>query len=444
MRRVGQLLAVLCVVALVMTVCGCGGSGSPTVPSVSTAQAGGTWETKAPMPLARSGPAAGVINGVLYVAGGHSASSDTPSLQAYDVAADTWSILADMPGPRYQGCGAGVIDGQLYVAGGWTKSPPLPNRNLWVYDPLTNTWNTRADMLRLAAYGVTGVIDGKLYVHSGTDGYSGYHSFLHVYDPVTNQWAVLPPSPHVQACEPAGGVIDGKFYVAGGVDAPGNLLATLNVYDPATNTWTTKAPMPTARGGGAAGVIDGKLYVVGGYDGAAVLSTLEVYDPVTDTWTTDTPMPTPRRVLAVGVINGVLYAVGGPGPLATVEAFTPAPSVLEVAIDIKPGSFPNPINLKAKGKVTVAILSTPDFDATTVDPSTVRFAGASVATQGRGALMVSSEDVNSDGRLDLVLHFETQALDPAQLAGGSGCLTGQTLGGQPIQGSDEVVIVPPE
>lgn len=58
MRRAGQLLAVLCVVELVVTLYGCGGSGSPTAPSVHPAQAGeGTWETKAPRLLPRSGPA---------------------------------------------------------------------------------------------------------------------------------------------------------------------------------------------------------------------------------------------------------------------------------------------------------------------------------------------------------------------------------------------------
>ena len=49
----------------------------------------------------------------------------------------------------------------------------------------------------------------------------------------------------------------------------------------------------------------------------------------------------------------------------------------EVDIDIKPGSDPNSINLKSKGVVPVAVLTTPDFDAATVDPATVEFAGAS-------------------------------------------------------------------
>lgn len=48
-----------------------------------------------------------------------------------------------------------------------------------------------------------------------------------------------------------------------------------------------------------------------------------------------------------------------------------APVYISVTIDIKPGSYPNSINLGSNGNVLVAIFSTEDFDATTVDPLTV-------------------------------------------------------------------------
>ena len=45
-------------------------------------------------------------------------------------------------------------------------------------------------------------------------------------------------------------------------------------------------------------------------------------------------------------------------------------------IDIKPGSDPNPINPGSNGLIPVAILSSEDFDATTVDPATIELAVA--------------------------------------------------------------------
>ena len=121
----------------------------------------------------------------------------------------------------------------------------------------------------------------------------------------------------------------------------------------------------------------------------------------------------------VGNENGKIYAFG-----------------VGVEIDIKPGSDPNSINLNSKGVVPVAVLTTDDFDASTVDPDTVVFAGA---TPVRWTL----EDVDGDGDLDMLFHFKVQELD-LTWASTEATLTGNTLGGQPISGTDTVRIVPPK
>jgi len=51
------------------------------------------------------------------------------------------------------------------------------------------------------------------------------------------------------------------------------------------------------------------------------------------------------------------------------------PAYVEVAVDIKPESCPNPLNAKEKGVVSVAIVGTEDFDVSQVDPATVTLAG---------------------------------------------------------------------
>lgn len=118
----------------------------------------------------------------------------------------------------------------------------------------------------------------------------------------------------------------------------------------------------------------------------------------------------------------------------TIEVLA-APRKQVINIDIKPGSFPNSINLKSKGNVPVAILSDPTFDATTVDPSTVVFAGASPLPIGK-----SPEDVNGDGLLDVVLHFKTQDLN-LQPGDTQACLSGDTFSGQEFEGCDSVRII---
>jgi titin len=114
--------------------------------------------------------------------------------------------------------------------------------------------------------------------------------------------------------------------------------------------------------------------------------------------------------------------------------------VIEVVIDIKPGSDPNSINLGSNGTVPVAILSSADFDAATVDPTTVRLANATVKLRGKGTPMTALEDVNRDGRPDLVVHVLTSALELA-LGELEATLTGATFEGTPIEGSDAVRLI---
>ena len=114
---------------------------------------------------------------------------------------------------------------------------------------------------------------------------------------------------------------------------------------------------------------------------------------------------------------------------------------LQVGIDIKPGEYPNTINLGSNGVVPVAILSSPSFDATQVDPLTVTLAGASVALRGRGTPMVDTRDVNSDGLMDLVVHVETEALE-LSAEDTEAILLGRTFDGTNIKGIDSVRIVP--
>jgi len=121
---------------------------------------------------------------------------------------------------------------------------------------------------------------------------------------------------------------------------------------------------------------------------------------------------------------------------------TPGPTLVD--IDIKPGSYPNTINLGSNGVVPVGILSSESFNATTVSPETVFLAGAGVAIRGKGnKYLAHEEDVNGDGLMDLVVQVETENLDPGQFQDGYAILTGATYSGQAIQGSDEIIIVPP-
>lgn len=140
--------------------------------------------------------------------------------------------------------------------------------------------------------------------------------------------------------------------------------------------------------------------------------------------------------------NGEYFELQFYGAIAMYLQY-PVPDVL---IDIKPGGNPNTINLRSKGVLPVAILSSEEvgkeFDATTVDPSTVQLAGAGVAVRGKNKYMAHKEDVNGDGLTDLVVQIEIKNLNPDKLEDGSAILTAQTSNGIEITGSDKIAIVP--
>jgi len=116
---------------------------------------------------------------------------------------------------------------------------------------------------------------------------------------------------------------------------------------------------------------------------------------------------------------------------------------LVVDIDIKPGSYPNAVNLGSHGVIPVAILSGDGFDATMVDPGSVVLAGAGVEIRGKSdKYMAHEEDVNNDDLVDLVVQVATENLDPEMLQSGYAVVTGNTYDGQSIKGSDEITIVP--
>jgi hypothetical protein len=120
-------------------------------------------------------------------------------------------------------------------------------------------------------------------------------------------------------------------------------------------------------------------------------------------------------------------------------AFTvEAPSVL--AIDIKPGSDPNPINLGSRGVVPVAILGSEGFDPTALPISAIHFAGAAPDK------CHTADVAPADGYTDLFCHFRTQSLD-LTADSTEACVTialDPAEDALALTGCDSVRIVPPK
>ncbi len=131
---------------------------------------------------------------------------------------------------------------------------------------------------------------------------------------------------------------------------------------------------------------------------------------------------------------------------------------LTVAVDIKPTSCPNPLNLKSRGVLPVAILGSAEFDVNSVDIASIRLAGVApirssvedVAAPVNDTNECACTDAGPDGFADLALKFKTTEIvqniltaigEPNKGDVISLALEGLLLSDRPITGSDCVVLV---
>jgi hypothetical protein len=141
---------------------------------------------------------------------------------------------------------------------------------------------------------------------------------------------------------------------------------------------------------------------------------------------------------------GIVSPPALPSPLPGLSpGVPPAPGTpITVPIVVNPGSTSTAVNPSSLGLVRVAILSTATFDAASVDTASVCF-GHSPPDPGLCATHLGAgfhQDVNGDGRPDLVLDFSI-AQSGIRRGDLQACLTGRTVGGQAIRGCASIVTV---
>ncbi|MFV8818015.1 Kelch repeat-containing protein [Haliea sp. E17] len=136
---------------------------------------------------------------------------------------------------------------------GWGVSPQVGLDGSAEYNPIDDSWRKRASLPTPRVPGAVSAVRNKCYVIGGASS-GGFVrppalSVVEEYDPVKNTWRTRAALPEERGM--AGSAVVGqKIYVVGGASRifwDTESTAAIAIYDPFTDQWSTGADMPTPR-----------------------------------------------------------------------------------------------------------------------------------------------------------------------------------------------------
>jgi N-acetylneuraminic acid mutarotase len=132
------------------------------------------WESRSPMPTARNHASVGTVNGRIYVIGGRVGSvfvnaSATDIVEEYDPSIDSWGVAKPRMPTARSGVAYGTYGGKIYVAGGEYLNRQVVGafRDLQAYDPAANAWTMLAPLPLPRNAPAVAVLGNRLYLISG-------------------------------------------------------------------------------------------------------------------------------------------------------------------------------------------------------------------------------------------------------------------------------------
>ncbi|MCL2358898.1 kelch repeat-containing protein [Candidatus Bathycorpusculum sp.] len=222
------------------------------------------WTTKQPLPTTRSYFGIATYQDKIYTIGGAYRKDNLwvaiDVVEAYDPKNDSWETKTPMPTARSNLC-ANEIDGKIYLIGGSQTGYSFGVNE--VYDIVTDTWQTKNPLPTPVGYYVSAVVDDKIYILGGNSGLD----LNQIYDPKTDTWSTGAPMPHgahwAAAVATTGQRAPKRIYVLGGVSGT-FAYNTTQVYNPKTDTWTLGTEMLTAKCQLTTAVVNDIIYAIGG------------------------------------------------------------------------------------------------------------------------------------------------------------------------------------
>jgi N-acetylneuraminic acid mutarotase len=202
-----------------------------------------------PEPVTHAGIA--VDGDYVWIVGGfvgHNPGQATDRVWRYDTRNDRWEPGPSLPQPR---ASAPLVRHQrsLHYFGGLRSDRRTDSSDHWRLDLDSPTaWTPRAP-LPDARNHLGGVeLDGMIYAIGGQYDHDGPYkdvAAVHGYDPVKDSWRELAPLPDGRShFEPGTFTANGKIVIVGGRANRREVLYEVTAYDPKTNRWQDLVPTP--------------------------------------------------------------------------------------------------------------------------------------------------------------------------------------------------------
>jgi hypothetical protein len=313
-------------------------------PLTVTAQTGSSqtvtessWVDKAPLPTARAYAGAAAVDGKIYVVGGRTERIPTYGFGAnemYDPATDSWTQKAPMPSQRGL-FGITVFEGKIYCIGGESYNHPGTETvgTVEVYNPTTDTWETKAQMPTARLRPQLNVVHGKIYALGGI----GTPNVNEAYDPATDAWTTKTGIPSSSAPDIYTGVstaFNNQIYWFTKEGNGVNLQLHARLYNPAKNTWTELPPPANATDTSgfyfATSLGSERIYLLGS------AANITYFDPATGHCAMEPKVFPARIAYAAAAVNGSCYIIGGSEQFLTDTAknqqYTPLTTALNTDV----------------------------------------------------------------------------------------------------------------
>jgi N-acetylneuraminic acid mutarotase len=266
------------------------------------------WKKLASLPEKCSGGGAVSLDNIIYyVASSHAPRSETSDFYMFDISANTWVKLANMPEARGN-LAVAQVSGKIYAIGGG-----FTNTN-YEYTPETDTWQTLDSMPTSRQHIDCAVVNNKIHIIGGITSFQSITKKNEVYDTETDTWSERASIPSLRN-NPAVVAKDSLIYVIGGAGSEKSIWKTTSAvecYNTKTNEWNTKSDLPFVLFKPGAVVVNNKIIVLGGQDAKGKsLSSVLIYDIESDKWENTTLLPQINCFAGYASVGNKIYVIGG-------------------------------------------------------------------------------------------------------------------------------------